>query len=56
MIFLLRLPTKPGYRDVMMHAQYFFSRGKGSTLRRECPTCDEKRGEGKGENGPSALG
>ena len=49
MFFLLRPPTKPSYCDITMHAQYFFSRGKGKTLRRECPTCDEKRGEGKGE-------
>ena len=32
-----------------MHALYFLSRERGITFRRECPTCDEKRGEGKGE-------
>ena len=49
MIFLLRPPTKPGYHDVMMNALYFFSRERGKTFTRECPTCDEERGEGKGE-------
>ena len=32
----------------MIHALYYFW-GKGKTLIRECPTCDEKRGEGKEE-------
>ena len=46
----------------MMHALYFL-REKGKTHRREYPTCDGKRGEGKGEmdnrpkmkNGPANL-
>ena len=32
-----------------MHALYFLSRERGKTSRLECPTCDEKKGEGKGE-------
>ena len=32
-----------------MHASYFLSRGRDKTFRRECSTCDEKRGEGKGK-------
>ena len=52
--FLLRPPTKPGYRDITMHALYFLWRGRGKTLGRECPTCDEepvtkKEGKGKGK-------
>ena len=31
-----------------MHALYFLRR-KGKTIRQESPTCDEKRGEEKGE-------
>ena len=27
----------------------FLSRGRGKTLRQECPTCDKERGEGKGK-------
>ena len=30
MLFLLRPLTKPGYRDVTMHALYFLSRGRGA--------------------------
>ena len=37
------------YRGVMVHALYFLSRERGKTLKRECPTCDKKRGEGKGK-------
>ena len=51
MLFLLRPPTKPGYRDVTMHAIYFLLRERGKTLRRECPTCvpvTKKEGKGKG--------
>ena len=48
MLFLLKPFTKPCYCDVTMHALYFLSRERGKTHRRECPTCDEKRGEGKG--------
>ena len=46
MLFLLR-PT--GYRDVTIYALYFFSRVNSKTLGQECPTCDDKRGEGKEE-------
>ena len=49
MFFLLRCPTKPWYRDVTMHAQYFFSRERGKTLGQEGPTCDKEGREGKGE-------
>ena len=28
---------------------YFLTRERGKTRRRECPTCDEKRGKGKKE-------
>ena len=49
MLFLLRPPTKPCYCDVMTHALYFLSRERDKTFRRERPTCDENRGEGKGE-------
>ena len=41
--------TKSSYRDVTMHALLFASRGIGITLKQECSTCDEERGEGKGE-------
>ena len=50
MLFLLRPLTKPCYRDVTMHAKYFISKGKVKTLRRECPTCDGKRGAYIGTN------
>ena len=49
LFFLLRHPTKPCYCDVTMHAPYFFSRGKGKILRRECPTYDKKEGKVKGK-------
>ena len=55
MLFLLRPSTKPCYRDVMMHAPNFLSRGRGKTLRQECLTCDEKRGEGKGKTDHQPL-
>ena len=40
-LFLLGLPTKPCYRDIMIHAPYFLLRGK--TRRQECLTCDDDR-------------
>ena len=49
MLFLLRPTTKPCYCEVTMHALYFLLRERGKTFRKECPTCDEKRGEGNGE-------
>ena len=49
MLFLLRPPRKQCHCDVTMPALYFLSREKVKTRRRECPTCNEKRGEGKGE-------
>ena len=45
MLFLLRLPTKAGYRDVLMQAQYFFLRGKGESV---LPVM-KKEGKGKGK-------
>ena len=34
---------------ITKNALYFFSRERGKARRRECLTCDEKRGEGKGK-------
>ena len=47
--FLLRPTTKPCHLDVTMHAPFFCQGGEVKLSERECPTFDEKRGEGKGE-------
>ena len=42
-------PLKWHYLEITMHSFYFLSRERVKTLQRECPTCEEKRKEGKGK-------
>ena len=55
MLFLLRPPRKPGYRDVTLHAPYFFQGREVKHTDESVLPVTKKEGKGKG-NGPSAPG